>query len=58
MIYRNFDEVKNINLTYGLTNLVSDLFRLFKIKKRNKYKDMYKKSNMKNQQFELMQADF
>lgn len=54
MVYRNLVKEMKINLTYRLTDIVSRLFSLFRLKPRKRYKGKYKKYRLKNQQYELV----
>jgi hypothetical protein len=53
MIYRNFNKEIKKNLIYRITDIVSYLFSLFKIKPRIKYKEKAKKYFISRQQLAL-----
>ena len=58
MVYRSLAKESKMNLIYRLTDIVSRLFGLFRLRPRKKYKGRYKKYLLKNQQFELVLNEF
>jgi len=57
MIYRNLAKELNKNLAYRLSNIVSELFRGFLVRPRNRHKGKYKKYYLEKLQYRLVLND-
>jgi len=57
MVYKNFKKEFSKNMYYKLTDTVSHLFELFRLKPKKKYKGRWKKYYLINQQFVLRLED-